>query len=133
MSTINFDTRGAWNAQEVLGPAVHAPPAIRDIHVTTLRIEWLDVSEPEKDFYAKNHMVTTLIFREPVSIDGTEDMSSARLSMELDETVTSEDKVASVEILKCCDDYNPAGGLCSRPIPVRRADAPFGSSLHVRP
>lgn len=98
MSTINFDTRGAWNAQEVLGPAVHAPPAIRDIHVTTLRIEWLDVSEPEKDFYAKNHMVTTLIFREPVSIDGTEDMSSARLSMELDETVTSEDKVASVEV-----------------------------------
>ena len=88
---MNFDSDGSWDAEEQSGPAIHAPPNIKDIFVAGYRVEWLNISDPEKNFFAKNHMVATLLFAEPKIIDGTR-FSSARLSMELGE----EEKVTAI-------------------------------------
>jgi hypothetical protein len=53
----------------------------------------LNLSEPENGFYAKNHMVATLIFTDIVTIDDV-DYGSARLSMELG----SENKVVAIVV-----------------------------------
>jgi hypothetical protein len=43
---------------------------------------WLTISDPKKNFYAKNHMIATLIFARGETIDNVE-YNSARISMEL--------------------------------------------------
>ncbi|KAL4074253.1 hypothetical protein V8B97DRAFT_1914313 [Scleroderma yunnanense] len=79
---MDFDTDGKWNAKDVEGPAIHAPAKIKAIVIDKYRIEWLDISDPHTNFYAKNHMVATVIFAHPVWINDTA-CSSAPLSMEL--------------------------------------------------
>ena len=79
---VDFDHDGEWDEEDQIGPAIHAPAYVKDIVVNKYRIEWLNLSEPETDFYSKNHMVATLIFAETVTIDDV-DYSSARISMEL--------------------------------------------------
>lgn len=72
-----------WDDEEQSGPAVHAPDAIKNIAVKEYRIEWLNISEPETNFYVKNHMVATVVFVTTQIFDRVE-YHSARLSMELD-------------------------------------------------
>jgi len=79
---VNFDKDGEWDEEDQVGPAIHAPDDARKIVVDNYRIEWLNLSEPQTNFYAKNHMVATLIFAKAVVINDIE-YSSARLSMEL--------------------------------------------------
>ena len=80
---MDFDHEGEWDEEEQEGPAIHAPENIRNIVVSQYRIEWLNISEPDKNFYAKNQMVATLVFTEPQFIAG-EAYLSARISMELE-------------------------------------------------
>ncbi|KIO27453.1 hypothetical protein M407DRAFT_232698 [Tulasnella calospora MUT 4182] len=91
MAAIDFNKDGQWDAQELEGPAIHAPADIRDIVVTTYRVEWLNISDPQTNFYAKNHMVSAVVFATPQFI-GDKDYMSARLSE---------------EILRCGEDYAP--------------------------
>ena len=79
---MDFDRDGEWDEYYQIGPAIHAPDNVKNIVVDEYRIEWLNMAEPEDDFYAKNHMVATLIFAEAVTINDVE-YGSARLSMEL--------------------------------------------------
>ena len=79
---MNFDKDGEWNEEVQVGPAIHAPDNARKIVVDGYRIEWLNLSEPQNNFYAKNHMVATLIFAETATMNDVE-YSTARLSMEL--------------------------------------------------
>jgi len=76
MVVLNFNTDGTWDAQELKGPAIHAPTAIRNIAVTTYRMEWLNLSDPKTDFYAKNHMVASVVFATPQWIGGADYKSS---------------------------------------------------------
>jgi hypothetical protein len=83
---LDFDTDGEWEVSKARGPAIHAPAEVRDIVVTTYRVEWLDISDPENEFYAKNHIVSAVIFAESHHIAGKK-YFAARLSMELSETL----------------------------------------------
>jgi len=99
-NTINYDNDGEWSDQGLEGPAIHAPAHIKAIVINRYRIEWLDVSEPERDLYFKNHIVATAIFAQPVWINDRE-WSSARLSMEIernDKVVADVNKVRSSHI-----------------------------------
>ncbi|SRR5258708_4827005 len=78
---IDFDTEGFWDFDEAQGPAIHVPDQVKNIVVTQYRIEWLNMSIPDEDFYAKNHMVAVVEFAQSTMID-REEYSSARLSME---------------------------------------------------
>ena len=78
---MDFDRDGAWNDQVQLGPAIHCPQGIKDIVVDKYRVEWLNMSDPVEDFYAKNHMVAGLVFAQPRVISGVE-YQGARISME---------------------------------------------------
>lgn len=95
-STYNFDTNGEWDALTLEGPAVHVPDNIKKIAVDQLRVEWLSVSTPEKNFYSKNHMIALLIFEEVVSISG-KPYRSARLSMEVDGAASSDVQVSGID------------------------------------
>lgn len=66
------------------GPAVHVPDDIKRIKIQGYRAEWLNISTPQENFFAKNHMVSTLLFAQPKIIGGIK-YASARLSMELGE------------------------------------------------
>lgn len=88
-STYNFDTDGEWDPLSLEGPAVHVPENIKNIAINKLRVEWLNVSSPDSNFYSKNHMITSLVFKEAVSIGGKL-YRSARLSMELDWKASSD-------------------------------------------
>ena len=55
MVIINFDTHGTWDANLFAGPAIHAPAAVRNIIVIDYVVQWLDISDPEANFFAKNH------------------------------------------------------------------------------
>ncbi|EWC46698.1 hypothetical protein DRE_04185 [Drechslerella stenobrocha 248] len=81
---VNFDTDGKWDNQNMVGPAVHTPQYVRNTIIIEYRIEWLNMSEPENDFYSKNHMVASAIFARPLKISN-ENYASARISMELSE------------------------------------------------
>ena len=59
---MDFDHVGEWEEKDQNGHAIHAPNIIRNIVVTRYRVEWLNLSEPLINFYAKNHMVATLLF-----------------------------------------------------------------------
>ncbi|KAL1668905.1 hypothetical protein EV121DRAFT_266363 [Schizophyllum commune] len=80
---VNFDAGGAWNEAKQRGPAIHAPTSVQNIVVSRYAVQWLDLSEPESGFYAKNHMVAALSFAQPWTPDGLTYYNSARLSMEL--------------------------------------------------
>ncbi|KAJ7803328.1 hypothetical protein B0H14DRAFT_2613430 [Mycena olivaceomarginata] len=82
--SLDFDSDGSWETDLQSGPAIHAPAHIKNILIDSYRVEWLNLSEPDEDFYSKNHMVATLSFDAPVTIGDT-GYSSARLSMELGE------------------------------------------------
>jgi len=56
---MNFDTEGRWDDQGLVGCAVHAPPNIKAIVVDPYYIVWLDMLAPDRNFYAKNYIVTT--------------------------------------------------------------------------
>lgn len=79
---MDFDTNGRWNSEAAEGPAIHTPDNIKAIAVTNFRVEWLNASEPEQGFYAKNHIVASIEFAEDQVING-ETYRSARLSVEL--------------------------------------------------
>ena len=79
---MDFDHDRKWDEEDQIGLAIHALAYVKYIVVEKYRIEWLNLSEPETDFYAKNHMVATLIFAETMTIDDV-DYSLARISMEL--------------------------------------------------
>jgi len=99
-NSMNFDSDGEWSDQGLVGPAIHAPSHIKAIVINKYRIEWLDMSEPGRDLYAKNHIVTTTIFAQPIWINGRE-WSSARLSMEIgpdDKVVADVNEVRSSRI-----------------------------------
>ncbi|KAL7922620.1 hypothetical protein ACQKWADRAFT_312853 [Trichoderma austrokoningii] len=83
-SYVDFERDGKWNKKSQTGPAIHTPKDIRDIVVKSYRIEWLDLSEPKFDYYAKNHIVATVVFAASKTIGGVK-YRSARLSMEVDE------------------------------------------------
>ncbi|KAJ7292645.1 hypothetical protein C8J57DRAFT_1549877, partial [Mycena rebaudengoi] len=78
----DFDNEGKWNDDEQIGPAIHAPPFVKNIHINGYRVEWLSISDPENFFFAKNDMVATLVFSETQNMGG-QSYKSARLSMEL--------------------------------------------------
>lgn len=78
---MDFDNDGAWFDYGQEGPVVHAPTIIKNISVAVCRIEWLNMSDPKDNFYAKNHMCMTLVFNHYVTIDGMP-YGSARLSIE---------------------------------------------------
>lgn len=78
---MDFDNDGRWNDQKQAGPAIHTPSAIKHTIINEYRIEWLDLSEPENNFYAKNHMVATVKFTTPQFFNGKKYLS-ARISME---------------------------------------------------
>jgi hypothetical protein len=109
MSIIDFDSDGAWDAEQHGGPAIHAPDDVKAIVVTEYRIEWLDMSEPSINFYPKNHMVGFAIF--PTSQwFGSVEYKSARISMEVDVEVAADDEVPGVipyPTFKCGQDYGP--------------------------
>ena len=88
---MDFDNDGEWDDDEQTGPAIHTPSIIKDIVITEYRIEWLNLSEPENNFYAKNHMVATVTFATP-QVFGNKEYSSARISME----VGTEKKVVEI-------------------------------------
>ncbi|KAK0194719.1 hypothetical protein F5146DRAFT_978197 [Armillaria mellea] len=79
---IDFDKDGEWDDDEQSGPAIHAPQEIKNIAIKNFRVEWLNLSDPSEDFYAKNHMVGTVTFVQPHVINGAR-YSSARISMEV--------------------------------------------------
>ena len=79
---MDFDHDGKWDEEDQIGPAIHTPAYVKDIVVEKYRIERLNLLEPKTDFYAKNHMITTLIFTETVTIDNV-DYSSTWICMEL--------------------------------------------------
>jgi hypothetical protein len=62
---MDFDNDGEWDDDEQTGPAIHTPSVIKDIIVNEYRIEWLNLSQPEENFYAKNHIVATVTFATP--------------------------------------------------------------------
>ena len=78
---MNFDNYGKWSGRSLTGPAVHAPANVKAIVISTYRIEWLNMSDLDNDFYAKNHMIATLVFAQDEWINGHV-YKSARLSME---------------------------------------------------
>lgn len=78
---MDFNHDGTWSESQQ-GPAIHAPDNVKNIIVEKYRIEWLNISDPKENFYAKNHMVATLVFSEGVIINNL-NYFSARLSMEL--------------------------------------------------
>ncbi|KAI6038756.1 hypothetical protein EDC04DRAFT_2569322 [Pisolithus marmoratus] len=80
--TMHFDTDGQWNVTEVQGPAIHAPSWVKNIILDKIRIEFLDISEPNIGFYAKNHIVSAVTFVEPVQFNRRQYVS-AHISMEL--------------------------------------------------
>jgi len=61
-NVMDFDTDGEWSAQHLEGPAIHAPEYIKRIVVNDYRCEWLDMSDQAANYYAKNHVVATVIF-----------------------------------------------------------------------
>lgn len=88
---MDFDNDGEWNNVQQKGPAVHAPLDIKNIPIMGYRVEWLNMSKPEENFYAKNHMVAMLAFTESKGI-GKKTYKAARISMEL----SAEKKVAQI-------------------------------------
>ncbi|KZT04198.1 uncharacterized protein LAESUDRAFT_751269 [Laetiporus sulphureus 93-53] len=100
---MNFDTDGYWDTSDLEGPAIHAPADIKAIVVNKYRIEWLNISDPTKDFYAKNHMVATVLFAQSQCINN-EWYLSARLSMELGPEKVVPD---ANETLVSGSEYNP--------------------------
>ncbi len=54
-----------WNDNKQIGPAIHTPTVIKDTIVNEYCIKWLNLSEPQKFFYLKNHMVATMRFATP--------------------------------------------------------------------
>jgi len=95
MVVLNPNTDGTWDAQGLSGPAIHAPAAIRNIVITTYRVEWLNLSDPKLNFYAKNHMVAGIVFARPQWV-GDKECKSARLSVEVDYDAQSDDQVPGV-------------------------------------
>src|SRR5258708_38341355 len=79
---MDFDNDGEWKNDKQTGPAIHTPSIIKNIIVNRYRIEWLNISLPDKDFYAKNHMVATVTFTTPQFFNNVEYLS-ARISLEL--------------------------------------------------
>jgi hypothetical protein len=79
---MDFNKDGEWNDEEQKGPAIHTPSNIKDIVIKGYRVEWLNISNPDTNYYAKNHMVATLIFAEIQTID-SKHYRSACISMEL--------------------------------------------------
>ena len=65
---MDFNHDGTWSESQQ-GPAIHAPDNVKNIIVEKYRIEWLNISDPKENFYAKNHMVATLVFSEGVIIN----------------------------------------------------------------
>lgn len=82
VQSIDFDTFGQWDVDKAKGPAIHIPDDIKNIIITRYRIEWLNLSDPAQDIYAKNHMVAVAVFAQPVTINDVR-YESARISMEL--------------------------------------------------
>ncbi|KIO24938.1 hypothetical protein M407DRAFT_8674 [Tulasnella calospora MUT 4182] len=78
---MDFNHDGAWDYQDQLGPAIHCPQIIKNIVVDEYRVEWLNMSDPDEDFYSKNHMAGGLAFTHPQVIGGVE-YQGARISME---------------------------------------------------
>ncbi|KIO26489.1 hypothetical protein M407DRAFT_7785 [Tulasnella calospora MUT 4182] len=114
---LDFNTDGAWDPEELIGPAIHAPAEIKDIPISEFRVEWLKTPQP----YAKNHMVAAVTFAEPQLLNNKK-YYSARLSMELG----PEKKVsgATKETYKPGRQYFPGVytvALLVYPMPTRRA------------
>ena len=80
--SVTFETVGEWDPNRAQGPAVVVPRDIKNIVLTKYRIEWLDVSSRDENYYAKNHIVASVTFAEYFRINSTS-YSSARISMEL--------------------------------------------------
>lgn len=67
---IDFTTYGEWNT--ISGPAIHAPAWVRAIILKPeFRIEFLDLSDPDDDFYAKNHIISAVIFVRSIRVYDT--------------------------------------------------------------
>jgi hypothetical protein len=90
---VDFDRDGFWDNVKQRGPVIHAPIAIKNIIVSKYSVQWLNISEPVKDFYSKNHMVAALTFAQPWTEDGITFYNSARLSMELSVEMKSGDVI----------------------------------------
>ncbi|KIO27443.1 hypothetical protein M407DRAFT_232693 [Tulasnella calospora MUT 4182] len=128
MAAIDFNNDGKWDVWGQEGPAIHAPADVRDIVVTTYRVEWLNVSDPNTNFYSKNHMVSAVVFARPQWIGGKEYMS-ARLSEELNFNVQPEDQVPGVlSILRCGEDYAPG----TYTLALQKHDAVSIRAVHSR-
>ena len=99
---MDFDKDGEWDYEKQRGPAIHTPLNIKAIVVDQYRVEWLNISNPhpKQKFYAKNHMVATVRFVKPQTIDGMVYMS-ARISMELG----IEKKVVAVVAQEVCSTH----------------------------
>ena len=94
---MDFDNDGEWNNDAQSGPAIHVPLGIKNTIVEQYRIEWLDVSHPEENVYAKNHIVATLVFASSLRIGDTE-YSSARMSMETAQEWKRVDEIIGQEV-----------------------------------
>jgi len=79
---MDFDTNGLWDYETAEGPAIHTPDNIKAIAITNFRVEWLNASEPDQGFYAKNHIVASVEFAKAQTIN-EETYLAARLSVEL--------------------------------------------------
>lgn len=79
---MDFDKDGEWDNDTQSGPAIHTPQEIKNIAIKHFRVEWFNLSDPDRNFYSKNHMVGAVTFVEPYASNGVE-YCSARISMEL--------------------------------------------------
>ena len=95
MVTIDFDFDGEWDEEQMKGPAIHVPDDIKGIIVDKYRIEWLDMSTPDFDFYAKNHIVAAVDFATPQMLGNTI-YRTARISMEIEVNARAGDTVPGV-------------------------------------
>jgi hypothetical protein len=55
-NVIDFDAYGSWNPQTLIGPAIHAPDAIKAIVVDKYRVERMNLSVPDLNLYAKKYV-----------------------------------------------------------------------------
>jgi hypothetical protein len=79
----NYDA-GTWGSNHS-GPAVATPDLVKNIVVKPeIHIEFLNISNPNTGFYAKNHIVSSVNFADENGIKFTNSTYySAQISMEL--------------------------------------------------
>jgi len=112
LSIIDFDSGETLDVKGQAGLAIHAPDRVNAIVVTKYHIKWLDISDPDTNFYPKNHMVGSMIFATPQRF-GDVEYYSARISMEVDEEVVAGDEVLGVIPYPVRNAYTTALPTCT--------------------